>query len=104
LTDTSKYDLFLKELNSLEKMINSFVQKNNELLETKKVLEKKVTQLQNENEVLKLKIDELEGKVEEVLNKRADLIDNNNISDVDREALISHIDDLIERIDYHIRS
>ncbi len=104
MTDTSKYDLFLKELNSLEKMINSFVQKNNELLETKKVLEKKVTQLQNENEVLKLKIDELEGKVEEVLNKRADLIDNNNISDVDREALISHIDDLIERIDYHIRS
>lgn len=85
-------------------MINSFVQKNNELLETKKVLEKKVTQLQNENEVLKLKIDELEGKVEEVLNKRADLIDNNNISDIDREALISHIDDLIERIDYHIRS
>ncbi|GBD90977.1 hypothetical protein BMS3Abin04_01701 [bacterium BMS3Abin04] len=104
MTDTSKYDLFLKELNSLEKMINSFVQKNNELLETKKVLEKKVTQLQNENEVLKLKIDELEGKVEEVLNKRADLIDNNNISDIDREALISHIDDLIERIDYHIRS
>ena len=104
MTDTSKYDLFLKELNSLEKMINSFVQKNNELLETKKVLEKKVTQLQNENEVLKLKIDELEGKVEEVLNKRADLIDNNNISDIDREALISHIDDLITRIDYPIRS
>jgi len=104
LTDTSKYDLFLKELNSLEKIINSYVQKNSELIETKKVLEKKVTKLQNENEVLKLKIDELEGKVEEVLNKRADLIDNNNISDIDREALISHIDDLIERIDYHIRS
>lgn len=104
MTDTSKYDLFLKELNSLEKIINSYVQKNDELIETKKVLEKKVTQLQNENEVLKLKIDELEGKVEEVLNKRADLIDNNNISNIDREALISHIDDLIERIDYHIRS
>jgi len=104
VSETSKYDLFLNELNGLEKMLHAFVQKHNDLKEMKTALEKKVKQLENENEVLKLKIEELEHKVEEVVKKKNELIDSSNISDVDRETLISQIDELIEKIDYHIRS
>ena len=100
---SSKYDLFMDEIVSLEKMVQKFVSDNLTIEEEKLVLEKKVSSLQKENEVLVLKIKELEKKIiktEEVNSVSG----KTNLDLSERENLKNQIDDLITRIDYHIRS
>lgn len=100
---SSKYDLFMDEIVSLEKMVQKFVSDNLTIEEEKVVLEKKVSSLQKENEVLVLKIKELEKKIiktEEVTSVSG----KTNLDLSERENLKNQIDDLITRIDYHIRS
>ena len=100
---SSKYDLFMDEIVSLEKMVQKFVSDNLVIEEEKVVLEKKVSSLQKENEVLVLKIKELEKKIiktEEVTSVSS----KTNLDLSERENLKNQIDDLITRIDYHIRS
>lgn len=92
----------MDEIVSLEKMIQKFVADNQELEEEKTVLENKADNLEKENEILVLKIKELEKK----LSKEDTTSDANktNLDVSERQNLKSQIDDLIERIDYHIRS
>ena len=100
---SSKYDLFMDEIVALEKMVQKFVSDNLTIEEEKLVLEKKVSSLQKENEVLVLKIKELEKKIiktEEVNSVSG----KTNLDLSERENLKNQIDDLITRIDYHIRS
>ena len=93
----------MDEIVSLEKMVQKFVSDNLTIEEEKLVLEKKVSSLQKENEVLVLKIKELEKKIiktEEVNSVSG----KTNLDLSERENLKNQIDDLITRIDYHIRS
>ena len=104
MSDTSKYDFFMDELSSLEKQLYSFVQKSFESTEKNTRLEKKVNQLEKENEVLRLKIDEIESKLNNSLFSDADIFANDSLSLEDREFLQSKIGELISKIDYHLRS
>jgi len=99
LGETSKYSVFLEELNSLEKQVYAYVQKNSELTLEIEEIKKELESLQKENEVLKLKNEELEEKIE----KGAGVFPENMNSD-EREALKLKLDSLINKIDYHIRS
>ncbi|PID58723.1 MAG: hypothetical protein CR986_07645 [Ignavibacteriae bacterium] len=100
---TSKYDFFMDELNSLEKIVQKFVRDNEELFRQKSELEKKITKLEKENEVLIFKISDLEKK----LNKAGDEIKASAKSKMnlsDRNYLINQIDDFIEKLEFHIKS
>jgi len=96
LAEKDKYDLFLEELAFLENQVYALLQKGEELTARNKELEKEVKQLQNENEVLKLKLEEC-GEIESRLK-------NSVLTDSEREALKKKIDELLKRIDYHMRS
>jgi len=104
LSETSKYDFFMDELNSLEKQLYGFVQKTFELSEKNTRLEKKVHQLEKENEVLKLKIDEIESKLNNSLFNDNLSFSNESINLEDRDYLKTKISELISKIDYHLRS
>ena len=103
MSDTSKYDLFMDEIISLEKMIQKFVAQKEEIEEEKISLQQKLSSLEKENEVLVQKIKGLEKKVisnDEVASSKT----KSNLDLSERENLKNQIDDLITRIDYHIRS
>lgn len=103
MSDTSKYDLFMEEIVSLEKMVQKFVVENEEIENEKTTLESKVDNLEQENEVLVLKIKELEKKLNNAENKKVPE-SKSNLDFSERENLKNQIDDLISKIDYHIRS
>ncbi|NMB83650.1 MAG: hypothetical protein GYA14_17720 [Ignavibacteria bacterium] len=100
----SKYDLFLDELNALEKQIYYFIQKGSELLEANKALNSRINSLEKENEILKKKISEIELKVNKTLFNEGNLFGSESIKLEEREALKSKIGELIAKIDYHLRS
>lgn len=102
--EISKYDLFLDELNSLEKQIYYFIQKGSELLEANQALNNRIVLLEKENEILKKKISEIELKVNKTLFNEGNLFGSESIKLEDREALKSKISELIAKIDYHLRS
>ncbi len=63
----------------------------------------KLISLQKENEVLVLKIKELEKKINQT-DEIKSVSSKTNLDLSERENLKNQIDDLITRIDYHIRS
>ena len=94
----------MDEIVSLEKMVQKFVAENDELEAAKTSLDEKVSKLKEENEILVSKIKELEMKVNQSDEKSAMVNPNSKLDLTERENLKSQIDDLISRIDYHIRS
>ena len=104
MSDTSKYDLFNDEIDSLEKMVQKFVAENLKLEEKKSTISEKVEKLERENEILVTKINELEKKLTKAEDKTSTSVGKTNLDLSERENLKNQIDDLIERIDYHIRS
>jgi uncharacterized coiled-coil DUF342 family protein len=93
----------MDEIVSLEKMIQKFVVENNENESEKIALYEKAITLEKENQVLIQKIKDLEkklNKAEEVTTTAA----KTQLNFSERENLKDQIDDLIARIDYHIRS
>ncbi len=103
MSDTSKYDLFMDEIVALEKMVQKFVIDNVEVVEQKSTLEFKLDNLEKENEILVLKIKELEKKINKV-EENTSAEGKTNLDLNERQNLKNQIDDLISRIDYHIRS
>ncbi|MFH1197356.1 MAG: hypothetical protein V1720_16780 [bacterium] len=104
MSESSKYDFFMDELSSLEKMIYRFIQKSQESSEAKEELEKQVARLEKENEILKLKIEEIESKYTHSINSERIHNEGNKINLADGEAIKTKINELISRIDYHLRS
>lgn len=104
MPESSKYDMFLDELNALEKQIYYFIQKGSELLEANEALSNRLTLLERENENLKKKITEIESKVSKSLLNEEKFFGNGNLNLEEKETLKNKINDLIARIDYHLRS
>ena len=104
MKESSKYDFFMDELSSLEKQMYVFLQRDYELSQENIELMKKLEYLEKENEVLQLKMNELE----ENLQKR-DVITSEGKEGIslnveEKEQIKNKIDDLISKIDYHLRS
>lgn len=105
MADSSKYDAFLEEINSLEKQVYFLIQKGNELLAKNSALEKKTKQLEKENEVLRLKIEEIEKKLSgNVSTFDSELFGTFNAPPEDKENLKKKINELIVKIDRQLSS
>ncbi|MBK8946016.1 MAG: hypothetical protein IPM32_12210 [Ignavibacteriae bacterium] len=105
MSESTKYDLFMKEIESLEQMVQGYVAESENATNEKNILKQKVDSLLKENEVLVLKIKELEKKLNSVDEKSLTAgIKKTNLDLQERQNLKNQIDDLIARIDYHIRS
>ncbi len=104
MSETSKYDLFLDELNALEKQIYYFIQKGTELTEANQALSNRITLIERENESLKKKIHGIESKISKNLFNDQNIFGAETFNLEEREALKSKLSELIARIDYHLRS
>ncbi len=104
MAESSKYNLVMDELASLEKMIHIFNQRSEEVAIRNQHLEKLVETLKEENEVLKIKIKELENRIISKERELDDVAKVDSLSSEEREAFKNKIGDLISRIDYHLRS
>ena len=104
MAEQSIYDFFLDELFSLEKHIYMVVEQSDELAEEKLALEKTIKSLKDENEILKLKLEQLE-KDSKTQSFSDDLFGGDeNYSAEDKEAIKAKIAELIDKIDNHLRS
>ena len=104
MAETTKYDLFIDELNTLEKQIYYFIQKGTEILESNQALNNRITLLERENDALKKRISEIESKVSKSFVNSENLFGNESFNLEEKEALKNKISELIARIDYHLRS
>lgn len=104
MAEGSKYDLFIDELNALEKQIYYFIQKGSEILEANQALNNRITLLEKENDLLKKKISEIESKVAKNIFNEDNLFGTESLKLEEREALKSKINELVAKIDYHLRS
>ena len=103
MSESSKYEYFTDELTALEKQIYVFLQKNEELINENKNLSNRLRNIDKENEVLKLKLQEIEAKLNHLEDngsrKNGDMFNKD-----DKDDLKNQISDLISKIDYHLRS
>lgn len=105
MAELSKYDLIIEELNSLEKHFSMLSRKNKELLLKAESLELLNAQLSAENTGLNKKIAELEARLEGVIKENNSLRSNGNSLNLkDKESLKLQINELINKIDFHLRS
>ena len=104
MSEISKYDLFVEELNTLEKQIYYFLQKGTDLQEANQALNNRITLLERENDSLKKKIIDIESKVSKSLFNGEPFIGGDNFNIEEKEALKNKINELIAKIDYHLRS
>ncbi|MEJ5352659.1 MAG: hypothetical protein WHS65_13835 [Melioribacteraceae bacterium] len=104
MAELSKYDMFLEELNALEKEIYYFIQKGSELIEANQALSNRISQLEKENEALKKRLSEIESKISRSMFNEENLFGAEKFNAEEREALKNKISELIARIDYHLRS
>lgn len=104
MSEISKYDLFIDELNALEKQIYYFLQKGSDLQEANQALNNRIILLERENDTLKKKISEIEGKAGKSLFNGENIFGGENFNLEEKEALKNKISELIAKIDYHLRS
>ena len=100
MSENKRHEYFMEELASLEKMIYVFLRKHEELLKENSNLKTKLKHFETENEILKLKIDEIETK----LSTDSELFGNQILNEEERENIKSKISELISKIDNHLRS
>jgi len=94
----------MDELSSMEKEIYKFVRNSNDLIEQNKSLHKKVKQLEDENEVLKMKVEDIETKLNNAYIDSENSTFNSLFNEEDKEKLKAKISDLLTKIDFHLRS
>ena len=101
MSEPTTYDYFMDELLALEKQVYLVVQKEEELIEEKSTLLKEIQALKDENEILRIKLGEAEKKVEMSGNlfSESDKLDSES-----KEVVKNKIDELINKIDNHLRS
>jgi len=100
LSELTKYDFFINELLELEKSIYLLVQKDDELFLEKKALIKELKLLKDENEILRMKLEEAESKTDDFDVTSNKLLLNSKDKKITKEK----IDELINKIDNHLRS
>ncbi len=100
MTELTTYDFFNNELLELEKSVYKLVQKEEEVEEEKESLIKELRVLKDENEILRIKLEESERKA----NMSGENFDTTPFNSEDKEIVKDRIDELINKIDNHLRS
>ena len=101
MSEPTTYDYFMEELLALEKQIYIVVQKEEDFIAEKISLRKEIQALKDENEILRIKLGEAEKKIEMGGNLFGGSDESNNEK---KEVVKNKIDDLINKIDDHLRS
>ncbi len=100
LSELTTYDYFMEELVSLEKSVHLLVQKEEAITEEKESLIRELRALKDENEILRIKLEEAEKKATNAVGDfDSSLFDSN-----EKEIIKDRIDGLINKIDNHLRS
>jgi len=94
----------MDELNSLEKRVYSTVAKRDQLVDENRMLLEKIDELEKENEVFKLKYEEIQSKFSKISTEGLEFSNEDFIDPEEREKIKNKISDLISKIDYHLRS
>lgn len=94
----------MEELLSLEKQIYTVVQKSDELVDENNDLREEIENLQVENGALKNKLREIETSLTNQISDKKDLFSENSININEKEEIKEKIQNLISRLDYHLRS
>jgi len=100
LSELTTYDYFINELLELEKSVYKLVQREEEVSEEKESLIRELRSLKDENEILKIKLEEAERKIE----SGGEDITPSLFNSEDKEVVKDRIDELINKIDNHLRS
>ncbi len=90
------YKLFIEEFSSLEKSVYALLQKNIDYKDELEKLKEENLKLRKENEVLRETLSQFEGKR---INGAS-----TKIKAEDKENLKNQIDELISKIDFHLKS
>lgn len=103
MAETSKYDILLSELSSIEGLISTILDKYRDTYERNIELEMKILEVTHENEILLNQLSKIEeGALEKKEAMDSDLF--NSLTLKERESLKVKLQSLISRIDYHISS
>ncbi len=102
MAESSKYDLFFDELTTLEKQIYAFAQKCDDLIDENSELRSRIDTINEENKILKQKIRDLEQRFSEKSNSQ-DLF-GNALNSEEKENIKSKLNEMISKIDNHLRS
>ena len=100
MPELTTYDYFINELLELEKSVHKLVQREEEVSEEKESLIRELRVLKDENEILKIKLEEAERKLE----SGGEDINSSLSNSDDKEVVKDRIDELINKIDNHLRS
>jgi len=90
----------MDELLELEKSVYRLVQKEDEIFEERQALLKELKFLKDENEILKIKLEEVERKADNL----GDQSNGSLFDSKDKKVTKERIDELINKIDNHLRS
>ena len=100
MAELTTYDFFMEELISLEKSVHLLVQKEELITEEKESLIRELRALKDENEILRIKLEEAENKSKSISGD----IDTSLFDSNEKEIIKDRIDGLINKIDNHLRS
>ena len=100
MTELTTYDYFNTELLELEKSVYKLVHRDEEISEEKESLIKELRALKDENEVLRIKLEDAERRA----GMSSENFDTSLFSLEDKEVIKDRIDGLINKIDNHLRS
>jgi predicted nucleic acid-binding Zn-ribbon protein len=99
LVDLAKYETLISELGALESRVEILNNKYSDTLERNKELEVALDSVQQDKNLLHQEIVKLEDELQKLKQKSEEKI---NLNAEERENFKTKINDLINRIDYHL--
>jgi septal ring factor EnvC (AmiA/AmiB activator) len=99
LPESSKYEILLAELSSIESELVTLSDMYKDLQLKNRELEKQVSELQKDNAVLQIK---LQGSEKEKPKGELEFDFSNKLGSKERESLKARLIEMVNRIDYHL--
>lgn len=101
--ELSKYEIIINDLNLIETQAEILKNKAKDIELRNSKVERTIEQLKAENAALNQKIAKLEGEIDRLIGK-TELNIFNSLTSKEKEALKTKIENLINKIDYHLSS
>ncbi len=103
MSELSKYEIIINDLNLIETQAEVLKNKAKDIELRNSKVERTIEQLKAENTALNQKIAKLEGEIDRLIGK-TELNIFNSLTSKEKEALKTKIENLINKIDYHLSS
>ncbi|HAB52052.1 MAG: hypothetical protein A2315_14170 [Ignavibacteria bacterium RIFOXYB2_FULL_35_12] len=103
MNELSKYESIINDLNLIETQAEVLKNKAKDIEIRNIHIERAIEQMKAENAALSQKVVKLEGEIDRLIGK-AELNIFNSLTSKEKETLKSKIENLINKIDYHLSS